>query len=409
MTARRVSSGRATGLRLRAPEVLREPVQAELFEGLRPGFARLAVEADLGVPGVEHLFPLRPDRLPLRGAVHRRRAIARGRIFHGAGVAAAERGRAVDDGGALAEAQRLLDRESPARGRGEGAADVLEPRPGREDADAERVLEGASPAEPGHVLGDLLAVEGIDPCGLTDLRRVHGVAGLHRRGGRGARVEHLLPPRAVIVAARGRALLDVDRAVLGAPAELLGGALDTLGEDIAEAFAATHHLKQTMRALDVAPLELEAELLAGDVPLLLTLHDPAAEPAPLVDVDTRLVALGVEPGDAVAVGRADRPATARPALVLGLVDDLALLVAVTDDRHVTVVHAARVALVATVVEVLAELRRLPCGHVGAGDVRRQIRRVVLDRQGAHLRQVHDTGQGAVLVERARRGVGLEVV
>src|SRR5262249_42406625 len=197
------------------------------------------------------------------------------------------------------------------------------------------------------------------------------VARLHRGGRRRARVEHFLPPRAVVVAARRGALLDVDRAVLGRPAELLGGALDAVGEEIAEAFAAAHHPEQPLRALDVAPLELEAELFAGDVALLLTLHDPAAEPAPLVDVDARLVALGVEPGDAVTVRRADRPAAAGPAFVLGLVDDLPLLRALPDDRHVAVVHAAGVALMAAVVEVLAELRRLPDTHVGAVDVRRQ--------------------------------------
>src|SRR5262249_61707881 len=104
------------------------------------------------------------------------------------------------------------------------------------------------------------------------------------------------------------------------------------------------HPEAPLRALDVPPFELEAELLASEVALLLTLHHPAAEPAPLVDVDARLVALGVEPGDAVAVRCADRPAAAGPALVLGLVDELPLLRALPDDRHVAVVHAAGVAL-----------------------------------------------------------------
>src|SRR5438093_6739472 len=396
-------------LRLLAPEVLGEPVEPEALEGLRPGLAALAVEAALAVPGVEHLLPLRADRLPLRGPGHGRRAVARRGIFERAGVAAAERGRAVDGGGATPEPERLLDGEVPAGRRGERAADVLEPNSRREDADAERVLEAPPAAQPGDVLGHLLAVERVDPGRLPDFGRVHGVARLHRRGGRRARVEHLLPPRAMVVAARCGALLDVDRALLGGPAELLGGPLDALGEDIAEAFAAAHHPEQTVRALDIAPLELEAELLPGDVALLLALHDPTAEPAPFVDVHAGLVTFGVEPRDAVAVGRADRPAATRPALVLGLVDDLPLLSALTDDRHVAVVHAAGVALVAAMVEVLAKLGRFPRAHVGAGDVRRQIRRVVLDRQGAHLRQVHDPRQRAELVERARRRVRLEIV
>src|SRR5206468_8921202 len=185
MTARRVLRGRASGLRLLTPEVLREPVQAELLQSFRPGLAGFSVEADLGVPGVEHLFPLRADGLALRGTVHRGRTIARRRIFRRTGVAAAERGRAVDDGGALAEAERFLDREGPARRRREGAADVLEPGPRREDADAERVFEAPPPAQSGDILGHLLAVERIDARGLTDLRRVHGIARLHRRGGRG--------------------------------------------------------------------------------------------------------------------------------------------------------------------------------------------------------------------------------
>src|SRR5215470_8920516 len=406
MTAGRLEREGATGLRLLAPELLREPVQTEFLERFRPRFTGLAVEADLGVPNVQHLLPLRTDRLALRRTVDRGRAVARRRILHGSGVAAAKRGGAVDDGRALAEAQRLLHGEGPTRRRRERTADVLETSPRGEVADAERVLERAPPAKSGDVLGHLLAVERIDARGLADLRGMHGIARLHgRRGGR-ARVEHLLPARTVVVAARRRALLDVDRAILGLAAELLSGALDALGQHVTEPFAAADHLEQTPGALDVAPLELEAQLLAGDVALLLALHDPAAQPAPLVDVHAHLVALGVEPGDAVAVRRADRPAAAGPAFVLGLVDDLPLLRTLTDDGHVAVVHAASVALMAAVVEVLAELRRLPDAHVGAVDVRRQVGRVVLDGQGAHLGEVHDAGQRAVLVERACRRVGL---
>src|SRR5262244_3596550 len=97
---------------------------------------------------------------------------------------------------------------------------------------------------------------------------------------------------------------------------------------------------------------------------------------------------------------------ARPALVLRLVDDLALVRALTDDRHVAVMHAAGVALVPTVVEAFAQLRRLPRCHV---DVARDVRRVVADRQHPELREVHHPGQRAVLVERARGRIGLEIV
>src|SRR5437899_1789135 len=197
----------------------------------------------------------------------------------------------------------------------------------------EPILGAPPAAQPGDVPGDVLAVERVDPRGLADLSGMHGVAGLHRRGGRGTRVEHLLPPRAVIVAPWGRALLDVDGAVFCRAAELLGGPLDALREHVAEPFPPAHHLEQAVGPLDIAPLELEAELIAGDVTLLLALHDPAAQPAPLVDVDTGPIAFRIEPGDAVAVGGADRPAASGPALVLGLVDDLALLVPVTDHRH----------------------------------------------------------------------------
>src|SRR5262249_45463820 len=151
-------------------------VQTQLLERFRPRLAGLAVEADLGVPGVEHLLPLIANGLPLRRTVDWRGPIARRRVLHRAGVAAAERGRAVNDGGALAEAQRLVDREGPAGRRRERATDVLEAGPGGEDADAERVLEGSPAAEPCDVLGHLLAVERIDARRLADLRGMHRIA-----------------------------------------------------------------------------------------------------------------------------------------------------------------------------------------------------------------------------------------
>ncbi len=210
----------------------------------------------------------------------------------------------------------------------------------------------------------------------------------------------------MVVAARRGALLEVDRAVLGGAAQLLRRPLYALGEHGAEALAVRDHLEQPSGALGVAPLELEAELLPGDVALLLALHHPPAHPAELVDVHARAVELGVQPRDLVPVGEADRPPRAGPALVLRLVDDLALVIAALDHRHVAVVHAARVALVAAVIEVLAQARRLPLRHVHARD---DVGRVVLDGQHAELGQVRHARQRAVLVQGARGGVGLEVV
>src|SRR5439155_25206059 len=122
------------------------------------GVAGLAVESDLGVPGIEHFLPLGPDGLALGRPVHRRRAVARRRILHRARVTAAERGGAIDDGGALPEPKRLVDREGPARRRRQRATNVLEPGPRREDADAERVLEASAPAQSRDGVGELLAV-----------------------------------------------------------------------------------------------------------------------------------------------------------------------------------------------------------------------------------------------------------
>src|SRR5947199_357454 len=112
-------------------------------------------------------------------------------------------------------------------------------------------------------------------------------------------------------------------------------------------------------------------------------------PVSIVAVQARAVGLRVEPGHGALVGGADRPARARPPLVLRLVDGLALVRPLPDDRHVAVVHAARVALVPAMVEALAQPRRLPRLHVHvAGDARR----VVPDRQRRHLRDVHDAWQ-----------------
>src|SRR5262249_43534967 len=160
-----------------------------------------------------------------------------------------------------------------------------------EDADAERVLEVSTAADTDDLVRDLRAVERIDAGRQPELRHVHGDAAFQRAGRARARVEHLVPSRAVIVAAWGGADLGVDGGRLGVAADLLGRALDALGEDVAEALAPADHLDQTIGALDVTPPEPEAELLFGDEPALLALHHPATHPAELVDVEAGAVEL----------------------------------------------------------------------------------------------------------------------
>src|SRR2546425_12088407 len=202
---------------------LGEPVETERLERRRQGLAGLPVVADLTVPGVDHLFPLLADGLTLGGAVDRRRAVPRGRSFEVRREAAAERRRAQDGRRPATESDCVWHGDVPAGGRVEGAGEVFEPRTRGEDAHPEGVLEVAPTPDPGDELRDGLAVEGIDARGLADLGRVHGHPALQRPGARGAGVEHLVPARAVVVAARGGALLRVDGAVLGGAPELLQG------------------------------------------------------------------------------------------------------------------------------------------------------------------------------------------
>src|SRR5204862_3237053 len=107
----------------------------------------------------------------------------------------------------------------------------------------------------------------------------------------------------------------------------------------------------------------EAELLLRDVALLHALHHPAAHPSELVHIETRAIELGVEPRDALGIREADGPAGARPAFVLRLVHDRALVIATANHLHVAVMHAARVALVTAMIEALAQLRRFPAREV----------------------------------------------
>src|SRR5688572_12521200 len=111
-------------LRFPAPQLLGEPVETKILERLRQRLARLAVVADVAVPRLDHLVPLRHHRLALGGAVHRRGTVARGRPLHVRREPAAQRHRPVDGGRAAAEADGLVDGVDPARGGAERAADV---------------------------------------------------------------------------------------------------------------------------------------------------------------------------------------------------------------------------------------------------------------------------------------------
>ena len=173
----------------------------------------------------------------------------------------------------------------------------------------------------------LLAVEGVDAPRQADLGLVRRVRALHGAVGRGAGVQHLFPAPAMVVAARRCALLGVDGALGRLAADLLRRALDTFGQEVAEALAVADHLDQAVRAVHIAPRELEADLLLGEIALLHALHDPAADPAELVDVEAGAVEARVEPGDRFLVGEADLPAGARPSFVFRLVDQLAGLAA----------------------------------------------------------------------------------
>src|SRR5207249_4042804 len=271
----------------------------------------LPVVADLLVPEIDHLRPLRAAGLPLGRAVVGRRAVA-GRWLLEVGANPAANAHGAEDGSdAAAEAHRLVHRVVPAGGRVQRSAEVLQSRPGGEDTDADRIFEVAPATDPRDHHHHFLTSERIDARRQSQLGDVDGHLALKRAGGRRARVEHFIPAGAMVVATWRTALVRVDRGVVGRATQLLRGALDAFGEHVADALPQVHH----------------------------------------------------------------------------------------------VVHAAGVALMAAVIEALAELRRLPVGQLVVGDVGR----VVLDGQRAELAEVHDAGQRAVLVERLRRWIGLEIV
>src|SRR5262245_43583722 len=388
-----------------SPEVSREPVQAEILERLPLGPARLSIVADRLVPDVQHVIPLLHDGLVLRRPVDRLRAVALRRILHIGPDPATKVEGAQDRGGPPTETRGFGERVVPARGGRQCGSEQLDTRPEREGASPERVLEVSPAQDAAHEARDLLAVERIDPCGQPDLRLERRVGALHGPVGRGAGVEHLLPSAAVVVTAGRSALLSVDGAPGRLAAHLLRSTLDALGEHVTETLAMGDHLEQTIGAVHVTPLETEAHLLLGQVALLHALHHPSADPAELVDVDAGAIEPRVEPRHRVLVGEPDRPASAGPSFVLGLVHELALTRTTRNDLDVAVPHPAGVALVTSMVVVPAQPGRRPLVHVHGAEVRR----VVLDRQHAQLVEIRHAGQRAPVVERARRRISLEIV
>src|SRR5207237_6723498 len=109
---------------------------------------------------------------------------------------------------------------------------------------------------------------------LSALRLVGAIRALHAAVGARAGFRHLLPASAMVVAARRGALHRVHGALGRLPPDLLGGALDALGQEIAEALPVADHLDEPVGAFDVAPPELEADLLLRQIALLHAFHDP---------------------------------------------------------------------------------------------------------------------------------------
>src|SRR5712692_6664600 len=154
----------------------------------------------------------------------------------------------------------------PSSGR-ERAREHLDARAEGERAAAERVLEVAAAEDAAREPRHLLAVEGVDARGQPDLRLEGRIGALHGAVGGGAGVEHLVPAAAMVVAPGRRALLGVDRALGGLAADLLRGPLHALGEHVPEALARGDHLEQPVRALDIPPVEPEADLLVREISL----------------------------------------------------------------------------------------------------------------------------------------------
>src|SRR5439155_6454910 len=126
------------------------------------------------------------------------------------------------------------------------------------------------------------------------------------------------------------------------------------------------HLQECIGGFGIAPLYFEAtELLFGDITLFLALHDPANEPAELVDVHAGTINLRVEPGNGDRIGTAGGPASPRPALVLGLIDYFSLVQPRAQHLLVAVMHATGVALMAAMVKPIAQTGGRPLVHVHA--------------------------------------------
>ena len=231
------------------------------------------------------------------------------------------------------------------------------------------------------MLGHRLCVLWVHARGQVVIRRENRGSRIHRSARTRAGIDHLLPAGAVVVPPRRISDFRVNGAILRLAAEFLRREFRSLGQEVAHAFALADHLEQSVGPVDIAPLQAEAQILIRDVALLLTLHHPAAQPAELVHVHTCAIELGVHPGDLLRVRGTNRPARARPSLVLGLVNHLPLIRTRGDDLHVAMVHAARAALMAPVVETLAQAVGLPLlrfDFLGP-----YVRRVVSNRERPH--------------------------
>src|SRR5579884_1985610 len=391
------------------PQVAGHVVQAQLVQLPGEGLAGGSIPAQALVVDIAHLLPDGHGVHAPGRAIDGHAAIARAGVLQVRPDAAAQVEGPQQAADAAAAVAQLLQVHVPAGDGVDYAEGGLQADRVGEGAHADRVLDVAPAVDLGRGLGHLDRVVDVDALRHVQLLGIDGHADLEGGVGADAGIEQLLPLEAVVVAARGGALKGEHAGLVGLAAQGLGSLLDALGQQVAKALAAGDHPQQAGGTIGIAPLQVEAELVLGEPALLAALHDPAAQPAPLVDVHAGLVDLGVEPGHGHGVGHAQGGAAAGPALVLGLVGQLALVRAAGQDVHHAVVHAAGRALVATVGEAVADglggelLQHLrPVGVEDVGGV-------VLLGQHAGDRTAAEAAQGTVLVQAAAPGAGLDAV